>query len=82
MNTELIDIDPKTAAVVKENARRLGITVNDYLRLLLPPETEMALGGDEQEDTFEDDMHEFGSGSAQRSYGGTYDRADIYFDHN
>lgn len=83
MNSEILDIDATTAATVRENARRLGVSVDDYLKILLPPETEMALGGDSPDEAFERDMLEFGENIGQpNAYTGNYDRTDIYFDHD
>lgn len=83
MNNEPIEIEPEIAAVVRENARALGLSVNEYLSLLLPTETEMALSGEPQVDSFETDILSFGTGSKRGgSYVGSYDRADIYFDHD
>ena len=83
MNSEVLELEAKTAAAVRENARRLGISVDEYMKMLLPPETELALGGDSPDDAFERDMLEFGENVGQsNAYTGNYERSDIYFDHD
>lgn len=49
MNTTLEQVKPETLAIIESNAKRFGLSVDDYLRSLLPnEEKELALKGEEQ----------------------------------
>jgi hypothetical protein len=49
MNTTLEQVKPETLAIIEANAKRFGMSVDEYLRSLLPTdEKELALKGDEQ----------------------------------
>lgn len=49
MNTPLEQVKPETLAIIEANAERFGLSVDDYLRSLLPTEEkELAIKADEQ----------------------------------
>jgi hypothetical protein len=74
MNATLEQIRPETLS--------LGLSMDEYLRRLLPPE-ELALKADANDDEFEKDMTIFAEGAENLpAYNGTYSREDIYFDHD
>lgn len=80
MNARIEKIKPETLAMIEKQANRSGLSVDDYLRSLLPKtEKELPLeNGD-----FESDMIAFAEGTENLSgYNGTYSREDIYFDHD
>lgn len=79
MNIE--EIKSETLEILEKQANLFGLSVDDYLRSLLPKtERELPLSsGDE----FESDMNAFAEGTENLSaYNGTYSREDIYFDHD
>ena len=79
MNASLEKIKPETLAIIEKQADRFGLSVDDYLRKLLPKTgKELSLeNGD-----FEPDMIAFAEGTENLSgYNGTYSREDIYFAH-
>lgn len=82
MNAILKQIKPETIALIEANAARLGISVDDYLRRLLPTgEQELALKADAEDDEFEADMKSFSEGTENLpETNGTYSREDIYAD--
>jgi hypothetical protein len=84
MNSALEQISPETAAMIEAQARRLGISADEYLRRLLPAsERDLALAADTTDEEFERDMILFAEGTDELpAYNGTYSREDIYFDHN
>ena len=84
MNPTLEDIKPETVALIESQAKYLGISVDEYLRRLLPTdEQELGLRSDAADDDFEDDMAAFAEDSdSSTGYNGTYPREDIYFDHD
>lgn len=81
MNATIEQIKPETLAILEKQAKFFGMSVDEYLRNLLPKtEKELPLAsGDE----FEADMLGFTEGTENLSaYNGTYSREDIYFDHD
>ena len=87
MGTALEQVKPETLAIIESRARRGGLSVDDYLRSILPPEEkDMSLRSDAADDEFEADMivftHEADETDASPPYNGTYSRKDIYFDHD
>lgn len=80
MNQTLEQIKPETIALIEANAAHLGISVDDYLRRLLPTgEQELALKADAKDDEFEADMLAFAEETNDLpEYNGTYLREDIY----
>lgn len=49
MNVILEQVKPETAAIIEVNAKRFGLSVDDYLRSILPKENqEMALKADDE----------------------------------
>ena len=81
MNATIEQIKPETLAMLERQAKAFGLSVDEYLRNLLPKtEREISLqNGDE----FETDMLAFAEGTENHSaYNGTYSREDIYFDHD
>lgn len=81
MNATIEQIKPETLAIIESQAKTFGLSVDEYLRNLLPKtEKELPLqNGDE----FEANMIVFAEGTKEIStYNGTYSREDIYFDHD
>lgn len=75
------EIKSETLEILEKQAKIFGLSVDEYLRNLLPKtEKELPLSsGDE----FETDMIAFAEGTENLSnYNGTYSREDIYFDHD
>lgn len=84
MNTLIEQVKPETLAIIEAQAKRLGMSIDSYLRTILPAtNSELALAGDAQTEDFEQDMAMFAETSEPTSnYDGNYSREDIYFDHN
>jgi hypothetical protein len=83
MNAALEQIKPETLAIIEEQAKTFGLSVDEYLRSLLSPaENDWAFKpADNQE--FEADMIAFAGETEDLSaYNGTYSRDDIYSDHD
>jgi hypothetical protein len=81
MSTIAEDIKPDTLALIESQANYLGISIDEYLRRLLP-ENELELGlrpGDDKD--FEADMAAFAQDTSN-GYDGTYSRKEIYSDHD
>lgn len=82
MNAIFEQIRPETLTLVEAHAKHLGLSVDEYLRRLLPAE-ELALKADAEDDEFESDMVVFAEGAEiLPEYNGIYSREDIYFDHD
>ena len=77
-------IRPETLASIRVFAQNSGLSVDEYVRRLLPPrEQDMALKPDVRDDDIESDLIEFAEGTEHLSvYEGPYSREDIYFDHD
>ena len=84
MNPTLKDIKPETLTLIESQAKNLRLSVDEYLRGLLPPdERELALRPDRDNEEFEADMAAFAQDSDDSpTYNGTYSREDIYLDHD
>ncbi len=84
MNTTLEQIQPETMTRLETQAKHLGLSIDEYLRRLLPQiEPELALAADPQDDDFEKDMLAFAEGTEHLPiHNGNYSREDIYFDHD
>ena len=84
MNQTLEQIKPETVELLEKQAAKFGLSVDDYLRRLLPTgEQELALKADAKDSEFEADMIAFAEGTDDLPvYNGTYSREDIYFDHD
>lgn len=75
------NIKSETLAILEKQAKMFGLSVDDYLRSLLP-KTEKGLPL-EGIDEFEADMIAFAEDTENPSnYNGTYSREDVYFDHD
>ncbi len=82
MNATLEQIKPETLEILEKQAKMFDLTVDEYLRSLLPKtEKNLSLKGDAN-DEFEEDMTAFAEGTENSAYQGTYSREDIYFDHD
>jgi len=56
MNTTLEQVKPETLAIIEANAERFGLSVDDYLRSLLPSnEKELALKSDDDQVSITDE---------------------------
>lgn len=84
MSFALNQISPELLALIEHQAKKLGLSVDEYLRRLLPVnEKELALESDGDDKEFENDMRAFAEGTEDLpSYRGIYSREDIYLDHN
>ncbi len=82
MNSTLENISPQTIALLEENAERFGLSVDEYLRSLLPGDGDSILKADAPEAEFEADMKIFAANPENLDYRGNYSREDIYFDHD
>jgi hypothetical protein len=83
MNSTIEQIKPETLALIAEQAYQLDLSIDEYLRRLLPVnDNDLSLrsGADEQE--FETDMLAFAEDTTSSLYQGSYSREDIYFDHD
>ena len=82
MSANLEQIKPETLAILERQAKIFGLSIDEYLRSLLPKtekELPLAAGNDE----FEADMIAFAEGTEPLSgYNSSYSREDIYFDHD
>ncbi len=74
------EIKSETLTILEKQAKTFGLSVDDYLRSLLPKtEKELPLSNGE----FETDMIAFAEDTEDTfGYNGTYSREDIYFDHD
>jgi hypothetical protein len=83
MNATIEQIKSETLEIIEKQANIFGLSVDDYLRSLLPKtEKNLSLSGDVNDD-FESDLIAFAEDSESVSnYSGTYSREDIYFDHD
>ena len=83
MNTTLEQVKPETLAIIEANAERFGLSVDDYLRSLLPSnEKELALKSDDNQVSITDESAEERETKRQKSiawikshreeYGGMY----------
>lgn len=84
MNTKIGGISPETRKLFEEQARKQGVSPDEYLRRLLTAnELELALKPVVADDEFDQDMSIFSEGTEELPpYNGRYSRDDIYFDHN
>ncbi len=77
-----LEISPETIALIESYSKHLGISVDEYLKSLLPsPDVDLGLSADSGED-FISDMESFSFGNEPVEYTGSYSREDIYADHN
>lgn len=78
-----VNINPETLVMIERQAKIFGLSVDEYLRSLLPKtEKDLSLAKDIN-DEFEADMIAFAEDAEILSdYNGTYSREDIYFDHD
>jgi hypothetical protein len=82
MSVNVEQIKPETLAIIERQAKLFGLSVDDYLRSLLPKtERELPLARVIYKD-FEEDMAVFAEDGTFSGYRGTYSREDIYFDHD
>ena len=74
-------LSEETLSLIETKARRLGLSLDDYLLRLLPADVkEVALRSGGQNDDFEADMAEFAGRTAGLPQ--ALSREDIYFDHD
>jgi hypothetical protein len=82
MNATIEQIKSETLEIIEKQANIFGLSVDEYLRSLLPKtEKNLSLNGDVN-DEFEADMIAFAEETESVSDSGTYSREDIYFDHD
>ncbi len=84
MSSVAEQIRPETLASIRVLASNSGLSIDEYLRRLLPEdERNMALKSDIVSHEFEADMIDFAEGSENiEEYDGKYSREDVYFDHD
>jgi hypothetical protein len=83
MNSTIEQIKPETLALIAEQAYRLNLSIDEYLRRLLPVnDNDLSLRVDADEQEFEIDMLAFAEDTSSSLYQGSYLREDIYFDHD
>ena len=84
MGTAVQNLSSETLALIEAQARDRGISPDEYVRLLWPPDQELALGSDRDDDIeFEADMLAFAEGTESvPARSNSYTREDIYFDHD
>ncbi len=77
------NIKPETLEFIRSLAENAGLSVDEYLRRLLPVnEQNLALRPDDI-DELKNDLAAFAEGAKEDAvYEGTYSREDIYFDHD
>ena len=80
MSSQIAEIAPETLELLSGNAKRLGLSVDQYVMLLLPHGTEMSLSGDESD--FDMDIESLADDIAVSAPQIDYSRSDIYFDHD
>lgn len=84
MEPSVDQIKPETLALIRSQARQMGVPVDEYLRRLLPADQrELALRSDEADAGFDSDMESFAESTDRPpTYNGTYSREDLYADHD
>lgn len=84
MNQTLKEIQPETIDLIASQANAMGLSVDQYLRGLLPAdELELGLKADATIDEFESDMSAFAETfDRPLHYNGSYSREDIYSGHD
>jgi hypothetical protein len=80
----LLEITSETVILIESYAKHAGLTVEDYLRSLLPSsENDLGLSAETTVEDFDRDMESFAvAAEAVVPYAGSYSREDIYTDHN
>ncbi len=80
----LLEITDETVSLIESYAKHAGMTVEEYLRSLLPStENDLGLSAETSAKDFDRDMEAFAETSGNSApYSGTYSREDIYADHN
>lgn len=83
MSVAAENIQPETLEFIRSLAENAGLSVDEYLRRLLPvSEQNLALRPDDL-DELKNDLTAFAEGTKGHPlYQGTYAREDIYFDHD
>ncbi len=73
-------LSPEIIALLETYARHSGMSVDDYVRSLLPSETDLGLAANGD---FDSDMESFADASEPITpYDGSYSRDDIYAQHD
>lgn len=82
MSAALEQLKPETIAILENQAKTFGLSLDEYIRSLLP-KTGKSVKNGSKDDEFEADMLAFSEGTENLStHRGTYSREDIYFDHD
>ena len=80
MNTTL---SPEIISLLETYARHSGMSVDDYVRSLLPGETDLGLASGGPSDDFDADMASFAEATDRYTpHNGSYSRDDIYAEHD
>lgn len=81
--SQIVDISPETVELLESFARHSGLSVEEYLRTLLPTPNDLGLRAADNGSDFRRDMESLADDAEfSGSYAGTYSREDIYADHN
>ena len=80
--SQILEISPETISMIESNAKQTGVSVDEYIKSLLPSRlTDLGLAADAGED-FLAEMESFADDGEHLPYAGSYSRDDIYADHN
>ncbi len=80
---QVLEMSSKTISLLESYAKRSGMSVDDYVRSLLPAETDLGLAANGSAYDFDIDMESFAETTeAMPSYNGSYSRDDIYAEHD
>lgn len=81
--SQVLEISPETVSLVESYAKHSGMTVEEYVRSLLPAETDLGLAANGSGADFDSDMDSFAEAAEDLPiYQGSYSREEIYADHN
>ncbi len=76
-------LSPEIISLLETYARHSGMSVDDYVRSLLPSETDLGLAANGSADDFDADMESFSElAEPFTPYNGSYSRDDIYAEHD
>jgi len=81
--SSVLEVSQETAVLIESYARHAGVSVEEYIRALMPSSGDLGLRANDIEADFDVDMASLADDSAQDfAYSGSYSREDIYADHN
>ena len=68
--SQTVDISPDTAALIESYARHSGLSVEEYLRTLLPSQNDLGLRNGDIASDFQTDMESLAEESVKRNGSG------------